>query len=83
MKPTNSVSIGSSDLGTPDEAGSSYESAGMLKSSEPDKDPVEYISTGGPKTVGKDHLSSDVPMPDKSTMHAAMMRRLTHFFTKM
>lgn len=84
MKPMNSVSIGSSDLGTPGyNISSSDPDAGMLSSSDPSKNPVEYVSTGGPKEFGQDEqISSDVPKDSMVTMHQAMLRRLAQFFTK-
>ncbi len=89
----NSVSIGSSDLGTPDSAAKSEVDAGMMKSSDPTKDPVEYISSGGPADVnqkgtevmvnkgnspGVRDSSYMVPGP----MAEAMIRRLTQFFCR-
>lgn len=80
----NSELHGSNDLGTPDYSGSkgiNYDK-GPLDMADPTKKPVEYVSTGGPKDEQGKKLSSDVPTPDKVSMHSAMLRRLTQFFTR-
>lgn len=80
----NSESVDSNDLGTPDYNGSkgiNYDK-GPLDMADQTKKPVEYVSTGGPKDTGAKQISSDVPMPDKTSMHSAMLRRLTQFFTR-
>lgn len=91
MKLMNSVSIGSSDLGTPGyNFKESKPDAGMLDTSDPTKDPVEYISSGGPADTNQKGTevmvnkgnSSEPSGFGENLMSGAMLRRLTQFFTR-
>lgn len=79
----NSVSIGSSDLGTPDNSGKSEVYSGGTNKLNPSGGEVEYLSTGGPKELNSDkYLAATVPLNPADKEYTAIMRRLAQFFSR-